>query len=136
MIIHVGFKELERGFKNHLGASKRLQGSSSYLLLFYAAESGLKSIWLKRNKLWKTDQIQDKTLISDGHNLHRWVKELKISAVIIKPAPYFHLDRDGSILDIEKAHQAWRYGVIIKQQDEKDLVDWLKSLCNWIEDNI
>jgi hypothetical protein len=37
---------------------------------------------------------------------------------------------------MEKAHQAWRYGVKMKTEDEQTLVEWLESVCTWIEDNL
>ena len=128
--------ELKRAFNQHRNAAaEKTSQISSNLLLFYAVECGLKSVWLKRNpKISTTDNIPDKTLVS--HNLDRLAKELRISSKIIGNAPDFHLSRDGSNLDISKAHEVWRYGVQIKPEDEKKLVEWLEKICNWIEDNI
>ncbi len=135
--IHVGFSDLRQAFHAHRRAAQEIKDSPSYLLLFYAAECGLKSIWLKQKKLQTTEQIPDPTLLSkDGHNLDRWVKELKISARHVKSTPSFHLASDGSTLHIEKVHQAWRYGIRIKFEDEKILVEWLNSICNWIKENM
>lgn len=135
--LHVGVSELRQAFHAHRGAAQEIKDSSSHLLLFYAAECGLKSTWLKQKKLLTTEQIPDPTLLSkDGHNLDRWVKELRISARHVKSTPYFHLARGGSTLDIEKVHQAWRYGIRIKPEDEKKLVEWLNSICNWIKESI
>jgi hypothetical protein len=144
-MIPAGVSELRQAFHSHLGAFPQTTGISSHLLLFYAAECGMKSIWLRRNRLRTTDDIAEPTLLSrDGHNLDRWRKELKIPASQLpfttqtenKKIPTFHLERGGSSLDVEKAHQAWRYGIRLKPQDEKDLVEWLKNLCNWIKENI
>ncbi|MEQ8958736.1 MAG: hypothetical protein RLP02_12560, partial [Coleofasciculus sp. C2-GNP5-27] len=118
-MIPAGVSELEQAFKNHLAAVGETKGTASYLLLFYATECGLKRIWLRRNKLRTTNQIQDPTLLSqDGHNLDRWRKELKIPASDsqIKATPHFRLKRDGSNWDIEKAHQVWRYGIRMNSQ--------------------
>lgn len=68
-------------------------------------------------------------------NLDRWIKELKISAIVGTP-PHFRLDRGGSTLDIEKAHQAWRYNIRMNPQDQEALVQWLENLCNWIKGEI
>jgi hypothetical protein len=76
MIIPAGVSELRQAFHTHLGAFGQIKSISSHLLLFYAAECGLKSIWLRRNKLKTINDIADQTLISqDGHNLDRWIKE-------------------------------------------------------------
>ncbi|WP_293112989.1 hypothetical protein [Moorena sp. SIO4G3] len=145
MMIPAGVSELKQAFHQHLAAHTSVTGPSSYLLLFYAAECGLKSIWLRRNNLRSTDKIQDRTLlIKDGHNLDRWRKELGIPASRFtaktqtknKSTPSFHLASGGSSLDLEKAHQAWRYGLRIEKEDEEYLVNWLHQLCNWIKENI
>jgi hypothetical protein len=137
--IHVGVSELRQAFHTHhqSATAEQIKQISAYLLLFYAVECGLKSIWLKQNKLQTTEQIPDPTLLSkDGHNLDRWVKELKISARQVSATPDFHLEKGGSSLNIEKAHQAWRYGIRIKPEDERVLFEWLNSICNWIKENI
>ncbi|NER96801.1 MAG: hypothetical protein F6J86_23630 [Symploca sp. SIO1B1] len=136
-MISTGISQLRQAFNAHLCASEQSQGMASNLLLFYAAECGIKSIWLRRNRLRTTDDISDQTLLSkDGHNLDRWRKELRISASQVSEAPHFRLARDSSSLDVEKAHQAWRYGIRMNSQDEKDLVKWLENLCHWIKENI
>ena len=135
--IHVGVSELRQAFHAHRAAADKTQGISSHLLLFYAVECGLKSIYLREKKLPNTAKLPDSTLLSkDGHNLDRWVKELKISASQVGKTPDFHLATSGDILNIEKVHQAWRYGIRIKPEDEKKLVEWLNSICNWIKENI
>lgn len=136
-MIPAGQSDLRQAFHAHRKEAKKISGTCSYLLLFYAAECGLKSIYLRRNNLSKTDKIQNQALLSkDGHNLDRWIKELKISANQVGATPHFHLANGGSSLDIQKAHQVWRYGVKIKVEDEKKLVEWLENICNYIKENI
>lgn len=92
---------------------------------------------MRRNKLSKIDQIRDPSLLKeDGHNLARWVKELKISASIANSVPHFRLARDGSSWDVEKAHQAWRYGARVDPEDETALVAWMESLCHWAKEEM
>ncbi|NEP41069.1 MAG: hypothetical protein F6K35_18330 [Okeania sp. SIO2H7] len=135
-MIHAGISELRRAFHAHRNAATKTSGITYYLLLFYAAECGLKSIYLKENNLQKTDLIQDQAMLSQyGHNLNTWVKQVNTYPNKIEEAPHFHIE-DGSNLDISKAHQAWRYGVRIKEEDEQKLVKWLENLCNWIKGNI
>jgi hypothetical protein len=132
-------KQLKHACNTNLVASEKVSGTSSYLLLFYAVECGLKSVWLKRNQRHqKKSKTQDNSLLFKyGHSLDIWVKELKISAKEVGTAPNFHLDRDRStILDISKAHQVWRYGIKIEAEDEQKLVEWLQHICNWIKENI
>lgn len=127
---------LKKAFNAHKAASQQTQGISSYLLLFYAAECGMKSVWLKRNNLTTTNDIADSTMLSqDGHNLNRWKKELKISASIGNP-PAFSLARGGADLEVAKAHQAWRYGIRMNADKEEELVEWLEKIYNWIKEVI
>ncbi len=135
-IIHAGISELRRAFHAHRNAATKTSGIASYLLLFYAAECGLKSIYLDQNDLTKTDRIQDQAMLSkNGHDLRIWIKQVNTYPKKIEEAPHFRIN-DGSNLDISKAHQAWRYGVRIKEEDEQKLVKWLENLCNWIKENI
>ncbi|AOW99224.1 hypothetical protein BJP34_06925 [Moorena producens PAL-8-15-08-1] len=135
--------ELKQAFHQHLAAHTSVTGSSSYLLLFYAAECGLKSIWLRRNNLQTTEDFPDQ-IEKHGHKLDMWCKELEIPASQFtfktqtenKSTPSFHLACGGSSRNIGAAHQAWRYGITIKKEDEEYLVNWLHQLCNWIKENI
>lgn len=127
---------LKKAFNAHKAASQQTQGISSYLLLFYAAECGMKCVWLKQNNLKTTNDIADSTLLSpDGHNLNRWKKELKISASIGN-APAFSLAYSGADLEVAKAHQVWRYGIGMNPAKEKELVEWLEKIYNWIKEVI
>ncbi|MBD2295853.1 hypothetical protein H6G06_20845 [Anabaena sphaerica FACHB-251] len=144
-MVPASIHELKTAFQIHLGIIKAQehQSISSHLLIFYAVECGLKRIWLIRRGLKGTDEIHDQTMLTkDGHNLGRWVKELRLPATIIgkypdyDKIPRFHLAKDGSIHDLKQSHQVWRYGIEIKPEDESNLVEWLKSVCSWIEENI
>jgi hypothetical protein len=44
------------------------------------------------------------------------------------------LAKDGTAWDVEKAHQAWRYGVRMHHEDEETLIRWLERLCQWIKE--
>lgn len=138
-MIHVGPSELRQSFHAHVQVvqAQSNKSGSSHLLMFYAAECGLKSIWLRRNNLTGTDRIQDQTLLTkDGHNFAIWIKKLRIPPTIGDKIPDFRLARGGSSWDVGKAHQAWRYGVRMNSQDEKAVVEWLENLCSWIKENI
>lgn len=85
-MIPAGVSELLQAFNAHLVASQKTTGISSYLLLLYAAECGMKSVWLRRNILNTTNYISDQTLLSqDGHNLDRWKKNSKFLPTSGKP---------------------------------------------------
>jgi hypothetical protein len=80
-------------------------------------------------------KIPDKSLHT-SHDLARWVKELRLPASATATCPNFRLDKDRSSRAIDQAHEAWRYGVVIHQNDEPLLVDWLRRIQNWIQENM
>ena len=108
-----------------------LQGQSRNLLLFYAAECGLKAAWLKRNRLRSTSQLSSTLNASIGHDLMLWAKKLALPAALASATGRFRLKRENSALETAAAHQAWRYGVEILAADETVLVNWLQALCQW-----
>ncbi|NER38235.1 MAG: hypothetical protein F6J93_30480 [Oscillatoria sp. SIO1A7] len=135
--IHVGVSQLRQAFNAHLVSAQRTQGISKRLLLFYAVECGLKSIFLRQRNLRTTNDIEDRTLLSeDGHNLARWINEVGVPEKELGEPPFFHLAKGGANLDTEKAHQVWRHGVGMNSRDERLLVEWLEKICDWIKENI
>jgi len=134
-MIHAGFKELKNAFFVHSEANIDEDSISYYLLLFYAVESGLKSIYLRWNKFFNTKKIVDEKL-SNSHNLSDWVKELKLPASVSRTCPQLKLRRDNTSWDIDQAHQAWRYGIEICSTDQEKLVEWLKNIEQWIKENL
>jgi hypothetical protein len=51
-------------------------------------------------------------------------------------APAFSLAVGGADLEVAKAHQAWRYGIRMNIEKEKQLVEWLEKIYNWIKEEI
>jgi hypothetical protein len=138
--IDVGCRELEKAFRKHIILFESGTTSSShFLLLFYAVECGLKSLYLRENRLTDTGKIQDTNLIENcsGHDLGLWAKAVKISAQ--EGSLGFCLGpvrRNNERWAICKAHQAWRYGAIINRDDEEKIVAWLKNIGNVIQEMI
>lgn len=139
-MIDAGVSELRQAFHAHRRVAGSGGASSSYLLLFYAVECGLKAVWLKRHNLWTTAQMRDKTLLSrNGHDLRRWSKELKLPARLTQSPTspvQFRLTSDNSAWDVGDAHQAWRYGVRMDPDDEQALVAWLGRLGAWLHEEL
>jgi hypothetical protein len=135
-MIHAKWNELKEAFFIHAGIKINKDSNSYKLLLFYAVESGLKSIYLLTNKLYSTEKISDKSL-RRTHDLLELVKELKLPANIAGTCPDFRLKRDNnSCWRIADAHQAWRYNIDIEETDQQNLVDWLSTIKAWIKENI
>ncbi len=83
-MVHASRDNLRQAFHRHYSAFKVTKDDCSYLLLFYAVECGLKSIWLKQKNLTGTDRIQDQTLLSkDGHNFAVWIKEIRLPRSVV-----------------------------------------------------
>jgi hypothetical protein len=140
-MIHASDRDLRQAFHKHYSAAQETKEDCSHLLLFYAVECGLKSILLQRQRLKSTAQIRDPTLLS--HNFSLLIKELRLPPSVVgqiddkslPKLPTFHLDKGDSLLNISEAHQAWRYAVRIRVEDQRRLVEWLKKICIWIKEN-
>ena len=129
--IHAGVSELKAAHNNLETASKGT-GAPAYLLLYYAAECGLKCAQLRRNKLRTTKQLE-----SADHDLHALVKNLKLSASTLGPPPTLRLSkRKSEVCSHSDAHQAWRYGVHIDDSDEAEFVSWLRRICKILKEHI
>jgi hypothetical protein len=129
-MIQAGMSELRVALHRH-STPDPLQSHSRSLLLFYAAECGLKAAWLKRNKLRSTSQLTSAFNASIGHDLMLWAKKLALPAALASAPGRFRLKRDNSAFETAAAHQAWRYGVEILAVDETVLTNWLQALCQW-----
>jgi hypothetical protein len=110
---------------------------SHYLLLFYAVECGLKSIYLDKTCKLRIDQITNDSL-KRSHHLLDWVRALNDVGAYI---PFgvqssFRLNNNNFQWPIDRAHEAWRYGVRVNPVDEQRLVDWLRKVSKWIKENI
>lgn len=127
-MIHVNPNELRQAFWCHL--EKRAAAES--LLLFYAVECGLKSLYLRQRNLRSTEMIAD-DLKSRGHDLRRWFKELRLPATMALPQG-FRLRRDETFWDLGRAHEAWRYGAAVHSDDEGKLLEALERVRVWIQE--
>ena len=134
-MIPVGWSELSKAYRLHTKNASSGVSASHYLLRFYAVECGLKSVYLQRNKISRTDAIDDEQLRS-SHDLIRWAIELKIPAHIVGRNSWFRLQRDSSTWHINKAHQAWRYGARLEAVDEDAVNQLICNIQQWLEENI
>jgi hypothetical protein len=73
-MIDVGVSELRVAFARHRAAHRK---DPNPLLLFYAAECGLKVAWMRRNNVRTTGGFTQ-LLVDQGHNLAFWAKELRL----------------------------------------------------------
>ena len=123
--IPAGVNELRASHIKLNSAAKANQGPPAHLLLFYAAECGLKYAQLKRMRLWTTEQLGD-----IDHDLNALIKSLSVPAIVLGSAPVLRLARGQNVpCPHSSAHQAWRYGVRIDADDEAKFVTWLQRIC-------
>ena len=140
-MIPAGWTELKSAFDKHSGTYAQAKPNATpahFLLLFYAVESGLKSVYLRQNRLNKTDEIQDENL-QKSHDLQAFVKELRLPHQIdhTRISSCFKLQRKGNEQPhLKEAHQAWRYAVVIEPVDEEKILTWLEGIENWLKSNI
>ena len=108
---------------------------SAALLLFYAAECGLKSVYMLQNNLKYTDEVRGgaRSARSFSHNIVALIQALNISRSSVQPAPEVVTVRLGLNGTLAVLHEAWRYGEKIQGTDA--IYDWLKSLLEWCRKN-
>ncbi|GAA0538679.1 hypothetical protein GCM10011581_05750 [Saccharopolyspora subtropica] len=135
MVLHVGKKPL-RSRRDQLRASAdRVHGTRDAatvcLLLFYAAECGLKERLLDRGG------HSDTSALENTHDLRKLAKDLRLPRMVSK-----HLERlqrcrlhrsRRNTVDVAELHQAWRYGAKLDAADEKEADAALRALISWCE---
>jgi hypothetical protein len=131
-VIPAGSRQLRRSFFQHVEQAKKGTSPSHYLLLFYAVECGLKSIYIERAPRWvkTTSDIPDEAL-RRSHDLDNWAQKLRLSIYVTRVNTSFRLRRDNSSWSISYAHEVWRYGIAMHPADEQRLVRWLKLVLQW-----
>jgi hypothetical protein len=87
--VEASVEELEKAASAHrLYASQPNRSNTSapsrsaVLLRFYGVESGLKAKYLTLNKLRTTQDIPEDAFGSNGHDLERGLRELRVPAVV------------------------------------------------------
>jgi hypothetical protein len=125
--IHAGPRELNASQKRLASAAKQTAGTPAHLLRFYAAECGLKYLYLHWNNFRSTEALD--TL---DHDLVSLIKSLKLSAATIAAPPTLRFRGKGESCSHTSAHQAWRYGVHLDPEDEQKFVVWLEDICDYV----
>ena len=136
-MLHVTCNQLKDAFNAHGKALQGQTNTSAYLVRFYAVECGLKSIYLRNNNYKSTKDIQKDIFKTRAHQLDYWVKELNIPKAEVRSTPKFSIQEESNKrtrlgYTIGDAHQAWRYGIKIVQNDEKKLKEWLDKIYEYL----
>lgn len=122
------------------------------LLRFYAAESGLKFLLNRVEKVPFSYEVSDLNLPMDtapsypgkiegySHDLPRMLARLKVSAasVSVPPGPFRVIQgyQNGQTFECKAAHEAWRYGLETDPGDQTLLDNFLSDVIAYIEATI
>lgn len=136
-------------------AIDKSQSMSSFgpsLLRFYAAESGLKFLLNRTEKVPFSHEVSDQNLPIDSvgsfpgriegysHDLPRMLSRLKVSAATVNvPVGPFKVVKgykNGQQFDLKGAHEAWRYGLEVDAGDQAHLENFLTDVIAYVEAEI
>ena len=147
-MLDVSSESLRQAYRIHLSCLKscRNPGHPSLdLIRFYAAECGLKYLWLKEKGLHNTlDMTKPDRKRVLTHDLPKIAELLAIPADEVPEGPNFYAatftERDQ--IYFKDTHEAMRYGVVFKPNpstgidSRKDLIDWLDKVLKWTKSQI
>ncbi|MGW3012283.1 hypothetical protein ACWC9R_26115 [Streptomyces sp. NPDC001219] len=138
MVLQVGAKALRkrrtelRDSAESVGAGGALGDLATVgLLLFYAAECGLKERLLTRQG------HRDTAALMPTHDLRKLAKELRLPPALGArleglQSCRLRVPARGSVA-LADLHQAWRYGATLDAADEKEAQEALRALITWSE---
>lgn len=135
MVLQVGMKALKGRRVQLRRSADAIDGSGDSptvcLLLFYAAECGLKERLLKRRGQ------RDSSALEPTHDLRDLAKELRLPPSVSRrlerlQSCRLHQPTRGSVA-LADLHQAWRYGAKLHGEDEKAALEALRELLDWCE---
>lgn len=138
MGVHVGKSALRQRRKELHSSANQLGGGADTatvcLLLFYAAECGLKERLLTRGGHRDTSALPDELLT---HNLRYLAKDLRLPQELWRHLNHLRscrrTDQHNAAIDIRELHEAWRYGAKLTDADNKDADTALRKLLTWCE---
>jgi hypothetical protein len=137
MVLHVSARSLRRRRDQLRASADKLLAndpSTAYLLLFYAAECGLKERLIRRCN------GRDTSVVEATHDLRKLAKLLRLPGSIGDQLDRLHTCRldpakRGSV-PLPELHQAWRYGAKLDTTDEERAQSALRALITWCEQDM
>jgi hypothetical protein len=106
---------------------------SRALLLFYAAECGLKAVYMAVNVLKTTGASHSApAAASFSHRLDDLIIALRIpaSSLLPRPSPVHLRAPPNTTVAVGELNQIWRYGESVVQPN--DCVDWLERVVAYV----
>jgi hypothetical protein len=132
-----------------------LAGHGPSLLRFYAAESGLKYLLNRVERVPFTYEVKDQNIALDAspltpknpgkvegysHDLPLMLRRLKVSAAAVSPptGPFRTVGgyTNGQDFEIPRAHEAWRYGLATEPADQIALEAFLAAIITYVKGEI
>jgi hypothetical protein len=136
-MVHVTLKEIESAFKSHRNKFATFSGQpgmTDKMILFYAVECGLKALYMRQNKLIRTDRkssYNGKAVSDFGHKLNDLLKTIKLNYSIPKITA-----NDSSQIEQLHLHEAWRYGKSLDEKQEKNCIEILNKVLKEIRNQL
>lgn len=126
------YRELEKAAR-HLNAAEQQDPACTrpgYLVLFYAAECGIKAALMKERKAETSVALDEDARI--GHDLRKGLKQLGWRGELRKN--YKTRQKAPQDVSSDRLHEAFRYGVEL--DDEAAVVNELKIVVSWIKERL
>jgi hypothetical protein len=124
-MVNATVADLKKAFTMHGKVYKKAFDNSHRLILFYAAECGLKALFLKQRNLKDTNSSQLAKTYS--HQLDKIVKDCHIPAFVAT------FDNPGGKYPIKNFHEHMRYGVLIPNPPLQSQFAYLEAIVNELE---
>jgi hypothetical protein len=131
MSVEVGVRDLVRSYAALRDSAAAQENSAGRLLRFYSVECGLKAAILGKNG---ANALGTQDLRADlrSHDLRTLAKELRLGASVAKPLAACRRRYDLQVsVQPHQLHEAWRYGAVLDEGDEKAADATLSELSNW-----
>ena len=134
-MVHVTLREIEKSFRKHKRFVQQIgkyHVSQRRLLLFYAVECGLKSLYMRKNRLQKTDQkdSNNKNVSDFSHNLNRLLKKLNLIRQYRLPDVKA---KNSEPIPSKSLHEAWRYGRQLDPDEERKYEEKLQEIMKILD---
>lgn len=128
-MISVTLREIEKSFRRHRNIVDSVNAPSAThrMVLFYAVECGLKAVYMRRNRLKRTDG----PVTDFGHRLTDLLASLRCTHKLPNA-----VGNDGRQIASKSLHEVWRYGKALEGRRELSCEKSLKNIVLWINSEL
>lgn len=129
MAVDVGVRDLIRSYARLRDSATQTSGSAASLLLCYGVVCGMKAAYLKRVSARGTQDLPPDVR---NHDLRNIAKKLRLDASHTSqliPCRRGHTNQ--ARVEPHHLHEAWRYGAVLHDEDERCALEALEKLSKW-----